>query len=82
MFNQFILVGKVREIYEDAIDLGIAPLRENDSETILKVKVCPDVIPNILLNNVCGVKGHIEKDNELYCDKLTILNSKGISNGD
>lgn len=84
MFNQVILVGRVREIYENHIDLGVKldPV-DREKEIIIPVQMSEVMIAHLLLDNMCGIKGRIDmQDNliKILCDKLTILDARGKAN--
>jgi len=83
MFNQVILVGRVKEIYDDHIDLRVKldPV-DKDKEMIIPVQMSEVLIAHLLLDNVCGIKGRIvmEDTMKIVCDKLTILDARGKSN--
>lgn len=84
MFNQVVLVGDVVEIYEEHIDLRVRKHPDDfEDVNIIPVQIKEDIIPMILLNNVCGVKGHIDmsdKTPKIVCDSLTILDRRGKEN--
>lgn len=77
MFNQVSLMGKVKEIYEDCFEIQV-----NLSDYPIVVMLDEQKISQLLLNNLVGVKGHIEIDSEssspnIICDELTILDGRG-----
>ena len=83
MFNQVVLIGKVREIYEDHIDLGVRLDPVEIGEIIIPVQMSETMIAHLLLDNMCGIKGRVVmKENvmQIYCDKLTILDARGKQN--
>lgn len=83
MINMATLVGKVREIYEDHIDLGITINFDTKDEMLVPIYMNEEFISHLLLNNVCGVQCKIIMENELIkliCHKLTVLDARGKEN--
>ena len=84
MFNQVVLVGRVKEIYDDHIDLGVSiDPRDREDEIVIPIQMSENLIAHLLLDNVCGIKGRIDmKENliTIVCDRLTVLDARGKSN--
>ena len=85
MLNQVVIVGEVFEIYENSIELKVKKYSNNEEDVkIIPVEVSEELIPMLLLDSLCGIKGHIEmtdKTPRIVCDKLTILDRRGKQNG-
>ena len=93
MLNQIIIVGKlvdIPEIKEDNIYITISVQRSyknTDGEyknDIIPIKVWKgieqQVLDNITKNDVVGIKGRIENNNnqiEIVAEKITFLSHKG-----
>lgn len=97
MMNQIILVGRVYSIDKDKkiITLSVNASTKNDDGIYPTYYVDITTSENIFeksanyisLNDVVGVKGHIERENikenyKIIADRLTFLSSKNASQED
>lgn len=83
MLNQFVLIGRLKNITENKIELKVKKVYKDENEEykeyILKINISnifQNLKDNIEIDCIIGVKGRIEENNELVAEKITFLSGK------
>ena len=83
MLNQVILVGRIKEIKDYEIKLAVSRSYKNKDgkyETdVITINMTQKIGDNVQefchKGDILGVKGHIERHNRIFADKVTFLTS-------
>lgn len=87
MSNCIMLVGKIKEIKNDGIDLEVNSLYKNQDgeyeKSIIPIKIFENLIGKIHeycdVGSIAGIRGFVKTENEniiIIADKVTFLSSK------
>ena len=83
MLNQFVLIGRLKNITENEIELKVKKAYKDENEEYkeytLKISISnmfQNLKDNIEIDCVVGVKGRIEENNELVAERVTFLSGK------
>ena len=83
MLNQFVLIGRLKNITENEIELKVKKVYKDENEEYkeytLKISISnmfQNLKDNIEIGCVIGVKGCIEENNELVAERVTFLSGK------
>ena len=84
MLNNFILVGRIYDIFNDKIIINVTKQYKNEygeyEKYLISIEVSHDLLGNVKeyckIGDTIGVKGHIGNENTLIAEKVTFLSSK------